>query len=154
MTLLEEIDQKLHDAMKSHDQHALDTLRMLKSKIIEKRTSAGFKGEINDAIVREVAASYVKQLGRAFEEFQKAGEPGRALAERTKWEIEYLSGYLPEHLDEPATRAIVEGAIRESGATAPAQAGRVMGLVMKEHKDQVDASLVRKIVDEILSQGA
>ena len=154
MGLLEEVDHKIHDAMKAHEQHALDTLRMLKSKITERRTSAGFKGEVTDAVVRDVAAAYVKQLQRALAEFEKAGEQGRALFERTKWEIEYLAGYLPKHIDEAATRALVEEAIRESGATNPGQAGRVIGLVMKGHKDEVDAALVRRIVEEILSKGA
>jgi uncharacterized protein len=154
MALFEEIDRKIHEAMKAHEQHALDTLRMLKSKLIEKRTSPGFKGDLTDGVVREVAASYVKQLQRALGEFEKAGEPGRDLAVRTKWEIEYLSEYLPKHLDEASTREIVEEAIRESGATAPAQSGRVIGLIMKGHKDEVDATLVRKLVEEILAKGA
>ena len=154
MSLVEEIDRKIHEAMKAHEQHALDTLRMLKSKITERRTSAGFKGEVTDAVVRDVAAAYVKQLQRALAEFEKAGEQGRSLFERTKWEIEYLAGYLPKHIDEGATRTLVEEAIRESGATSPSQAGRVIGIVMKGHKEEVDAALVRKIAEEILSKGA
>jgi len=154
MSLTEEIDRKLHEVMKAREQHAADTLRMLKSKITERRTSPGFKGEVTDSVVRDVAASYLKQLTRALAEFEKAGEHGRALAEKTKWEIDYLSVYLPKHLDEAATRALVEEAIRESGANNPAQTGRVIGLVMKAHKDEVDATLVRRLVEETLTAGA
>ncbi len=154
MSLLEEIDQKLHTAMKSHDQRAAECLRMLKSKVIEKRTSAGFKGEVTDAVVREVAAAYVKQLTRAIAEFEKGGEAGAAHIEKLTWEIQYLADYQPRYLDEAATRAMVEAAIKESGITDPAQSGRAIGFVMKGRKDEVDAALVRRLVEEILSKGA
>jgi uncharacterized protein len=154
MSLLEEIDHKLHEAMKAHDQRAAECLRMLKSKIIEKRTSAGFKGEVTDAVVRDVAATYVKSLSRAIGEFEKAGEAGADHIEKLKWEIAYLSAYQPTHLDEAATRAIVEATLKESGITDPAQSGRAIGMVMKSHKDEVDAALVRRLIEEILSKGA
>ncbi len=154
MTLLEKIDAKLHEAMKGHDAKATDCLRMLKSKITERRTSPGFKGEVTDAVVQEVAASYVKQLVRALSEFEKAGEAGRDHIIKLQWEIQYLSEYLPKHLDEAATRAIVEEAIRQSGASDPSQSGRVIGMVMKSHKDEVDGALVRRLVEETLSKGA
>ena len=154
MSLLEEIDQKLHEAMKAHDQRAADCLRMLKSKVTEKRTSAAFKGEVTDAVVREVAAAYVKQLTRAIAEFEKGGDAGVAHVEKLKWEIGYLSSYQPKYLDEAATRAIVEAALKEGEITDPAQAGRAIGMVRKGHKDEVDATLVRRLIEEILSKGA
>lgn len=154
MSLLEDIDQKLHEAMKAHDQRGAECLRMLKSKIIEKRTSAGFKGDVTDVVVREVAASYAKQLTRAIGEFEKAGEAGASHIEKLKWEIAYLAPYQPKHLDEAATRVIVEAAVKESGITDPAQSGRIIGLVMKGHKDEVDSALVRRLIEEMLAKGA
>ncbi|MDM7914343.1 MAG: GatB/YqeY domain-containing protein [Candidatus Eisenbacteria bacterium] len=154
MTLMEQIDGRLHDAIKARDLRSADCLRMLKSKLIEKRTSPGFQGELTDAVVRDVAATYVKQLQRSIAEFEKAGEAGRGHIEKVRWEIEALSEYLPKHLDEAATRPIVEAAIRDTGATQPGQAGRVIGVVMKAHKDEVDAALVRRLVEEMLRHGA
>ncbi len=154
MGLNEEIDKRLHEAIKARDLRSAGCLRMLKSKLIEKRTSPGFKGELTDAVVHEVAATYVKQLGRSIQEFEKGGETGKAHIERIKWEIEYLSPFLPKHLDETATRAIVVEAIAQSGVTDPAQAGRVIGIVMKAHRDEVDAALVRRLIEEILAPGA
>jgi len=127
---------------------------MLKSKLTEKRTSPGFKGELTDAVVREVTASYVKQLTRSIQEFGKGGEAGRGHIEKIKWEIDQLSVYLPKHLDEAATRKIVEEAIAQSGITDPSGSGRVIGIVMKSHKDEVDPALVRRLAEEILSKGA
>lgn len=154
MTLLELIDHRLHEAIKARDLRSADCLRMLKSKLIEKRTSAGFKGDLTDAIVREVAGTYVKQLGRSISEYEKGGEVGKEHIEKIRWEIEYLSEFAPKHLDEAATRAIVEKAVAESGIKDPAQSGRLIGIVMKSHKDEVDAALVRKIIEEILARSA
>ena len=154
MSLYELLEQKLHEAIKAHDLRSADCLRMLKSKLIEKRTSPGFKGELTDSVVREVAATYVKQLSRSIGEFEKAGEAGVDHIEKIKWEVDYLSGYQPKHLDEAATRKIVEEAIAQSGVTDPAQSGRAIGVVMKSHKDEVDATLVRRLIEEILSKGA
>ena len=151
MSLMEEIESKLHAAIKARDSKATGCLRMLKSKMIEKRTSPGFKGELNDTIVREVAATYVKQLAKSIKEFEKAGDAGRALLEQTQWEVDFLSEYLPKHLDETATLALVEEAIAESGIVDPAQSGRLIGIVMKDHKGEVDPQLVRKLIEEKLS---
>lgn len=151
MSLMEEIESKLREAIKARDSRSADCLRMLKSKMIEKRTSKGFKGELTDTIVREVAASYVKQLTKSIEEFEKAGDAGKDLLEKTKWEVDFLSEYLPKHLDEAATLALVEEALETSGVTDPAQAGRVIGIIMKDHKGEVDPALVRKLIEEKLS---
>jgi uncharacterized protein YqeY len=153
MGLVEEIDAKLRDAIKSRDSRSADCLRMLKSRLTEKRTSAGFEGELTDEVARDVASTYVKQLKKAIDEFKKAGEAGKEHIEKTQWEVDYLSQFLPQLLDEAATRTIVEEALAASGITDPGQTGRAIGIVMKDHKGKVDPSLVRKIVEEILSKG-
>jgi uncharacterized protein len=154
MNLYETLESKLHEAIKARDLRSADCLRMLKAKLIERRTSPGFKGELTDAVVREVAATYVKQLSRSIQDFEKGGDVGREHIERIKWEVDFFSAYLPKHLDEDATRKIVLEAIAQSAVTDPAQSGRVIGIVMKSHKEEVDAALVRKLVEEILAQGA
>ena len=104
MSLMEGIEGKLHDAIKARDSKAASCLRMLKSRITEKRTSASFKGELTDEVVRDVAATYVKQLTKSIAEFEKGGESAREMITQTKWEIDYLSEFLPKLLDEAATR--------------------------------------------------
>jgi len=153
MSLMEEIESKLREAIKARDMKAASCLRMLKSRITEKRTSATFKGELTDQVIQDVAATYVKQLTKSISEFEKGGESAREMIEKTKWEAEYLSQFLPKLLDEEGTRAIVETALEESGITDPRQAGKAIGIVMKDHKGEVDPALVRKLIEEKLSAG-
>ena len=154
MSLVEDIESKLRESIKARDAKTTSCLRMLKSRIIEKRTSVGFKGELTDQVVREVAATYVKQLTKAIEEFEKGGESARAMITQTKWEIDYLSQFLPKHLDEAATDAIVDKVLQDSGISDASQAGRLIGLVMKDHKGEVDPILVRRLIEKKLSAGA
>ncbi len=123
MSLMDEIEQRLHAAIKARDSRLADCLRMLKSRIIEKRTSSGFEGKLTDEIVRDVAVTYVKQLKKSIAEFEKAGDAGRTLIEKTNWEIEQLNEYLPTLLDEAATRKIVEDAIASSGVPSTGGGG-------------------------------
>ncbi|MBD3163563.1 MAG: hypothetical protein GF346_13745 [Candidatus Eisenbacteria bacterium] len=153
MTFLETIDRRLREAIKARDSRTADVLRMLKTRIMERRTASSFKGEMTDEIALEVTATYVKQLTKSLEDFEKGGEAGRALIEKTQWEIDLLSEYLPKLLDEEQTRAIVDKAIEESGIRDPKQVGRLMGVVMKDHKGSVDPAIVRRIAEEKLGSG-
>ena len=67
------------------------------------------------------------------------------------WEVDYLSPFLPTLLDEAATGALVEKTIADVGATSLKQMGQVMGAIMKAHKGQVDAGLVKTLISQKLS---
>ena len=66
------------------------------------------------------------------------------------FEIDYLSEFLPKKLDDDAVRELVRSAIRELGVENPKMSGKVMGHIMKSHRDEVDAAVVKRIVGEEL----
>jgi uncharacterized protein YqeY len=72
------------------------------------------------------------------------------MAEQLRFEITYLSDFLPKKLDEARTRELVRAKLSELGVTDPKQAGRVMGALMKEHKDGLDSALTKRVVEEEL----
>jgi uncharacterized protein YqeY len=151
MSLVHEIDERSKAAMKAHDAVAVSTLRMVRAKLkdyaIEKRIS----GEIPDAEAQAVIATYVKQLRKSVPEFEKGGEAAREAIARIRAEIAFLEPFLPTLLDEAATREIVARVIAEMGKPPAQKSGMVMGRIMKEHAGQVDAALVRRLVDEALA---
>lgn len=151
--LTADIDGLLREAMRAKNERTVNCLRMLKTKLTEKRTSVGFQGELTDAVVQEVAAAYVKQLEKALVEFAAAGERGAAMREELTFEIEYLRRFLPKRLDADKTHALVRSAIAQVGATEPREAGKVVGQVMKTHKAEVDAATVKRIAEELLGAG-
>lgn len=76
------------------------------------------------------------------------------MAEKLGWEVEYLSRWLPKKLDEASTAALVRSAIAELGVAGDSKAsGRVIGQIMKDHKDEVDGALVNRLVAEALNEG-
>ncbi len=71
--------------------------------------------------------------------------------EAGKGELAVIQAYRPGLADEATTRAWVEAAIAASGADSPKLLGKVMGVLMKEHKGEVDAGLAKQIAGELLS---
>jgi uncharacterized protein YqeY len=145
-----EMDEEYKTAMRGKDQPRMDVIRMVRTEASKAKTAPGFKGPVDDAFWREIIAAYVKRLEKARQEYLTLGERGKSMAEGLQFEVSYLQRWLPTKLSEGDTRALVRKVISELGISDPKQAGRVMGQVMKQHKDEVDGPLVKKLVDEIL----
>ena len=73
------------------------------------------------------------------------------LADKERAEIAVLQGYLPQQLSEDETRAAVEKAIADTGASSKADLGKVIKAVMAAHKGQVDGKQVQRLIAEMLS---
>lgn len=146
-----ELTGRMKAAMKARNQAELNVIRAIRTKIGEARTAKGFTGEVDDALYLKIIAAYVKSMSKAKAEYVAAGERGKERADELAYEVEYLSEFLPKKMGEAETRTLVEAAIAESGANNPKMIGRVMGMVMKAHRDTVDAGLVRRIAEELLA---
>ncbi|HEY2712000.1 MAG TPA: GatB/YqeY domain-containing protein [Chthoniobacterales bacterium] len=126
MTLTEQIDADLKDAMRARDADRLGVLRMLKSAFkyaaIEK---SGAEGVLDDAEATLVIRKQVKQRQDSIDSFEKGGRT--ELAEKEKAEIAILNQYLPAAMSPEELARLVRETAAEVGATSKAQ----MGLVMK-----------------------
>ena len=152
MTIAEQLDENLRDAMKRRDSATADVLRMLKSRLQERRTAKGFSGEMDDTVVRDVIGAYRKQMQKALEELEPLGEKAAAQVEKLRFEVAYCDRFLPAAVPEEELRALVAERIAALGITDPKQAGRVIGEVMKTHRGRVEAADVKRIAEEILSK--
>ena len=150
MSLEQTLNDTLTRAIREKDQRAADIVRMIKSRIGERRTAKGFSGQVDDALVQDVISVYRKSLQKALPDYEKAGERGRAQAEALRHEIEYLERWLPKGLDDAALRALVGERIKALGITDAKQVGRLVGDVMKTHKGQVEAGDVKRVAEELL----
>jgi uncharacterized protein YqeY len=82
---------------------------------------------------------------------QLAREHGREdIAQQAEDELAILLSYLPEQLSLEALQQRIDTVIRETGATAPKDIGRVMNAVMSEVKGRVDGNTVNRLVRERL----
>ncbi|MCP4676861.1 MAG: GatB/YqeY domain-containing protein, partial [Deltaproteobacteria bacterium] len=98
----------------------------------------------------EVITRYVKQQKKALVEFEKAGDQGKDGVESLRFEIDYLSPFLPRLKGEDEVRELVKRAIVETGTVGAKMAGRIVGHVMKSHREEVDAGMVKRIATEEL----
>ena len=150
MALEEQLNDKLKQAIKAKDQRTADVVRMLKTKVSERRTAKGFSGQVDDALVLDVIGAYRKTLQKALVEFEKAGERGAAQVAQLRFEVEFCEQHLPKGLDETALRALVRERLGALGITDPKQIGRLVGDIMKTHKGQVEAADVKRLAEELL----
>src|SRR3989337_386468 len=108
MALEQELTNRLTQAIKGKDGRTADVVRMLKTRLQERRTAKGFSGQVDDALVLDVIGAYRKQLQKAIAEYEKVGERGAAQAAQLRFEQEFCEGYLPKGMDEAAVRALVK----------------------------------------------
>jgi uncharacterized protein YqeY len=150
MALEDELTNRLTQAIKGRDGRTADVIRMLKTRLQERRTAKDFAGEVDDALVLDVIGAYRKQLQKAIAEYDKLGERGAEQAARLRFEQEFCESYLPKGMDEAAVRALVKERVASLGIADAKQVGRLIGDIMKTHKGQVEAGDVKRIAEELL----
>jgi uncharacterized protein YqeY len=150
MPLEQQLTEALTRAIKAKDTRTADVVRMLKTRLTERRTAKGFSGQVDDTLVLDVIAAYRKQLQKALPEFEKGADRAAAQIAQIRFELEFCERYLPKGLDEGALRALVGARLKALGIVDPKQAGRVIGDLMKTHKGQVEAADIRRIAEELL----
>ena len=153
MSIEEEVRERLTAALKAKDLKTANVLRMINTKVMQRRTAPDFQGEVNDALYTEVIAAYRKSLIKAKAQFEKAGERGAESIAELEWEADYCAQFLPSQMSDDQLAEVVRAAIAQLGATEVKMAGRVVGAVMKAHRGKVDAGRVKAEAEAQLSRG-
>jgi uncharacterized protein len=152
MALEQTLDDILREAMRARDARTADVVRMIKTRLMERRTAKGFSGVVDDALVQDVIATYRKQLQKALTEFEKAGERGASHAAQLRSEMEFCARFLPRGLDEASLRSLIRERVAALGISDAKQTGRLIGDIMKTHKGQVEAADVKRLAEELLGR--
>lgn len=150
-TIEAQLREQLTAAMKAKDSKTANLIRMINTKIMERRTAKDFTGEITDAVVLDVIATYKKQMEKAKLEFANAGERGKEQIAELEFEVQWAAKWLPQGLSEAELRDAVARAVAALPAKDPKMAGKVIGTIKKEFGDRADAQLAKKIAEELLS---
>jgi hypothetical protein len=147
MSLKEQVDQDLKDAMRSRDKFRTQTLRSLKSAIKYAEIEIG--AELNDPDILAVIAKQAKQRRDSIAEFEKGGRAD--LVEKETGELDILESYLPAQLSEETIKEKAQAVIAELGVTDMKGMGQVMNRLMAELKGQADGKVVNQVVRQLLS---
>jgi hypothetical protein len=147
MSLKDQLQHDLQDAMRARDERRKSVLRMALAAIqlaeVEQRAT------LEDAAVVDVIRREVRRREDALEMIRQAGRD--ELAEEEIAELDILRAYLPRLLGAEEVRAVAQEAIAEVGASSPADMGKVMQVLMPRLKGTADGRLVNQIVRELLS---
>ncbi|HSK88493.1 MAG TPA: GatB/YqeY domain-containing protein [Anaerolineales bacterium] len=148
MTLKTQLNESMKDAMRSRDEVRLRTVRMalaaIKQVEVDKRT------ELDDTAVLALIQKEVKNRREAIEEAKTANRPD--LVESNEVEIEVLQAFLPKAMPAEELQALVQAAIAETGASTPADMGKVMKTVMPKVAGRAPNDMISAAVRELLQK--
>jgi len=151
MSLKNQIEEKLNQALKAKDKNTYPTLRLVVSAIKDAEIAGRTKGqkEISDSDITTILKKMIKQRNESCEVYEKAGR--NELLENETKEIEVINAFLPKQLSEDETKKICVDAIKSLGASSMKDMGKVMGLLKSKHSDTLDFSKVSLIIKELLN---
>jgi hypothetical protein len=142
---LQIIEDQLKIYLKEKNQIAVDTLRGLKTRIINEQIAKG--SNLNSDEILALVKSEVKRRKEAVEAFTAGGRTDAAAKETA--ELDILSTFLPEQLSEEQIAAKIEEQISVNGWTT-ADFGKAMGTLKQEFGNHADAAVVSRLLKERL----
>jgi hypothetical protein len=148
-----QLRDQLTAAIKARDLKTANLIRMINTKIMERRTAKGFSGTIDDALVLDVISTYKKSMEKARGDFVAAGDRGKEQLAEIDFEVAWCNTLLPQAIGEDELRAAVAKAVAELPTKDPKQAGRVIGAIKKQFGDRADVQLAKKLAEEELAKG-
>ena len=151
MSVKQQIESKLNEALKAKDKNTYPTLRLMVSAIKDAEIAGRSKGqkEIADSEVTAILKKMIKQRNESCEVYRKAGR--KELLESETREIEVINVFLPKQLSEEETKKICQETVKNVGATSMKDMGKVMGALKSKHSDTIDFSKVSSIIKELLN---
>lgn len=148
MTLEQQVQEDIKQAMKAKDTVAMNATRAIKGQILLFKTSEGGSKEVTDGDILNMIRKLVKQRKEAAEQYSAAGR--QELADNELAEASVLEKYLPKQLSVDEVKAKVQEIISQVGATSIKDMGKVMGAANKALAGLSDGRTISTVVKELL----
>ena len=149
MSLEQKIMAELKTAMLAKDEKTLRSLRAIKAAILLAKTSEGAGGEIKEEDEIKILQKLVKQRKDSLEIYQQQNRAD--LAQKEQEEIEVIEKFLPKQLSGDELKAVVAEIIASTGASSPADMGKVMGVASKQLAGKADGRAISETVKQLLA---
>ena len=150
MSLEQKVMASLKTAMLAKNEGALRGLRAIKAAIILAKTSEGAGGELKEEDETKLLQKLIKQRKDSLEIYQQ--QKRADLAQKEQEEIAVIEEFLPRQLSAGELKAALSKIIAETGASSPADMGKVMGAATKQLAGQADGKSISAAVKELLSK--
>lgn len=150
MSLEQKIMTELKAAMLAKNESALRSLRAIKAAILLAKTSEGAGGELKEEDETKLLQKLVKQRRDSLEIFQQQNRAD--LAQKEQEELDVIEKFLPKQMTPEELKEAVAGIIAATGASSPADMGKVMGTATKQLAGKADGKAISTLVKELLAK--
>jgi hypothetical protein len=147
MSLKQRLTDDMKAAMKAGEKERLGTIRLINAAIKQKEVDE--RVEMDDTLVLAILEKMMKQRKDSVSQFEAANREDLAVIERAEMAI--IEQYLPAKLGEAEVLAVIDAVIKETGATGPADMGKVMGAIKPKLAGQADMGEVSKLIKQRLA---
>lgn len=145
-SLVAQIKEDMKTAMRSKDMPRLSTIRLILAAV--KQYEVDKRIEIDDANLVILLEKMLKQRRDSIVQFEKAGRD--ELAKQEQFESDIIQTYLPEPLSEEEVVALIEQALKDTGAESMKDMGKVIGLLKPQLQGRADMAKVSALVKQKL----
>ncbi|WP_126245750.1 GatB/YqeY domain-containing protein [Chitinophaga rhizosphaerae] len=150
MSLEQTINAAMKTAMLAKAEAELRALRAIKAAVLVAKTAEGATGELSEADEQKILQKLAKQRKDSIEIFRQQNRVDLAVKEEE--ELAVIERYLPKQLSEEELRAELSGIIAATGASGPADMGKVMGAATKQLAGKADGKAISALVKELLTK--
>jgi len=150
MSLELKIMAEMKDAMKAKEEGRLRGLRGIKAEIIKAKTEPGAGGEITEEKEQSLLQKMMKQRKDSLEIYQQQNRLD--LAKKEEEEIAVIEKFLPKQLSTEELKEELKKIIADTGASSPAEMGKVMGVATKQLAGKADGKTISATVKELLAK--
>ena len=150
MSLELNINAAIKTAMLAKSEADLRALRAIKAAILIAKTSEGASAELTEADESKLLQKLAKQRKDSLEIFRAQNRED--LAKKEEEELEVIEKYLPKQMGESELKEAIAAIIASTGASSPADMGKVMGVASKQLAGKADGKAISALVKELLAK--
>jgi hypothetical protein len=150
MSLKEQLNSDLREALRSGEEHRKATLRMALAALHNAEIQVG--GDLDEGAVLGILAKEAKQRRESIEEFRKGGRED--LVAREEAQLAVIQRYLPQQMSREEIAEAARAVIAEVGAGGPADKAKVMPVLINQLRGRADGREINAVVTELLTGSA
>jgi uncharacterized protein len=148
MSLINQIDQDIKQAMLGKQEARLRGLRAIKSALLLARTEKGASEEISSETEIKVLQKLIKQRKESADIYKAQNREDLYKIEAE--EMEVIEAYLPKQMERSEVELYLKDLIGRVGATSVKDMGKVMGAANKELAGKADGRTISEVVKQLL----
>jgi len=149
MSIFDQVNTGIKEAMKAHDKERLEALRGIKAEFLIIKTAPGNNGEVSDDNALKVLVRMAKQRKESAQIY--IDQNRQDLADVELGQARVIEEFLPKQLSDEELTERIKAIIAQTGATSMKDMGKVMGIATKQLAGQADGRAVSAKVKELLS---